>query len=112
MESGLHITLAAERLFSVWGFPITNATLAMWLTMLILIVLGVVVGRRVSLVPGKLQNLFEMAFEYLLDLMEKTLGSRALAVRYFPFITTIFLFILAANWLEFFPIFGTVRVSG
>ncbi len=112
MESGLHITLAAERLFTVWGFPITNATLAMWLVMAVLIVLGIAVSRRVSLVPGKLQNMFEMVFEYLLDLMEKTLGTRQLALRYFPFITTIFLFILAANWLEFFPIYGTVRVGG
>jgi len=112
MEPGLHITLAAERLFTVWGFPVTNAMLGMWLAMLVLMVLGIAVSRRVSLVPGKLQNLFEMLFEYLLDLFEKTLGSRKLALRYFPFITTIFLFILAANWLEFLPIYGTLQVGG
>lgn len=111
MESGLHITLAAERIFTLGGFPITNSTLAMWFTMAVLVVLGLLVNRRVSLVPGKLQNLFEMMFEYLLDLMEKTLGTRELALRYFPFITTIFLFILAANWLHFLPIFGTVTVG-
>lgn len=107
MESGLHITLAAERLFNVWGFPITNATLGMWLVMLVLIVVGALVSRRVSLVPGKLQNLFEMLFEYLLDMMEKTLESRELAKRYFPFIATIFVFILTANLFEFLPIYGT-----
>lgn len=112
MQSGLHITLAAERLFTVWGFPVTNATLGMWLAMAVLIVIGMVVGRNPQLIPGKLQNLFEMLFEYLLALFESTLGSRKLALRYFPFVTTIFLFILAANWLEFFPIYGTVRVGG
>lgn len=111
MEEGLHITLAAERLFSVWGFPVTNATLAVWLVMAVLIVAGVIVGRNPKLIPGRVQNAFEMLFEYLLDLMEKTLGSRALALRYFPFITTIFLFILAANWLHFVPVFGTLVVE-
>ncbi len=111
MQSGLHITLAAERLFTVWGFPVTNATLAMWLVMLVLILIGVAVKNRISLIPGKLQNLFEMIFEYLLDMMVTTLGSRKLALRYFPFITTIFLFVLAGNWLHFVPIFGTITVQ-
>ncbi len=111
MEEGLHITLAAERLFSVWGFPITNSTLAMWFVMAVLVLVGFIAGRNPKLIPGKLQNLFEMVFEYLLDMMEKTLNSRQLALRYFPFITTIFLFILAANWLHFLPIFGTVTIA-
>lgn len=110
-ESGLHITLASERLFELWGFPITNATLALWLSMAVLIVLGFFVRRRLSLVPGKLQNLFEMVFEYLLTMMEQTLGSRTIALRYFPFITTIFLFILAMNWLHFLPLFGTLTIE-
>lgn len=110
-ESGLHIALAAERLFYIWGWPITSSTLAMWLTMAVLILIGFAVNRKLSLVPGKLQNLFEMVFEYLLDMMEKTLESRTLALRYFPFITTIFLFILAANWLHFLPIFGTITIE-
>ena len=111
MEEGLHITLAAERLFTVWGFPITNATLAMWFVMAVLVLVGFLAGRNPKLIPSKLQNLFEMVFEYLLDMMEKTLNSRQLALRYFPFITTIFLFILAANWLHFLPVFGTLTVA-
>lgn len=111
-ESGLHITLAAERLFYVLGFfPITNSTLAIWLVMAVLIVTGLVVGRKASILPGKIQNVFEMLFEYLLDMMEKTLNSRALALRYFPLIATIFLFILTANWLHFVPVFGTLLIN-
>jgi F-type H+-transporting ATPase subunit a len=110
-EPGLHIALAAERLFHVWGLPITSSLLAAWLTMAVLIVIGILVKRNTSIIPGKLQNAFEMIFEYLFDMMEKTLGSRKLALRYFPFITTIFLFILAANWLHFLPIFGTITVE-
>lgn len=112
MEQGLHITLTAERLFSLWGFPITNATLSIWLVMGVLIAVGMVVGRNPRLIPGKLQNAFEMLFEYVLGMMEKMLGTRQLALRYFPFITTIFIFILAANLFEFLPIYGTLTVHG
>ena len=112
MEQGLHITLAAGRLFEVWGIPVTNSLLTIWLVMALLVVVGIVVRRRIALVPGKLQNMFEMFFEYLLDMMEKTLGTRQLALRYFPLIATIFIFILAANWLDFVPIFETLGLAG
>ena len=111
MESGLHITLAAERLFTLWGIPITSATLGMWLVIAVLAIMGVLIRFRTSLVPGRLQNAFEMLFEYLLDMMEKTLGTRKLALRYFPFIATIFLFILTANLFEFLPIYGTFTLN-
>lgn len=110
MEQGLHITLAAERLFEVWGIPITNSLLTIWLVMALLVLLGIAVRYKIALVPNKLQNMFEMFFEYLLDMMEKTLGTRQLALRYFPLIATIFIFILAANWLDFVPIFETFGV--
>ncbi len=111
MESGLHITLAAERLFSVWGIPVTNTMLTMWVVTAILIILALVVRYRLSIIPGKLQNAFEMFFEYLIDMMEKTLENRRIALRYFPLIATIFLFIFIANMVDFVPIFGTLKVS-
>lgn len=113
MEEGLHISLAAERLFEVWGIPITNALVASWTVMVVLIIVGIVVGRQVRMVPGPVQNLFEAGFEYVLQLMETMLGSRALATRFFPLVTTIFLFILFANIFHFFPFVGhTVGLEG
>jgi F-type H+-transporting ATPase subunit a len=58
--------------------------------------------------PGRMQGGIEMFFEYLLEMMEDTLGSRALAERYFPLIMTIFVFIFAANLFDFLPIFGSI----
>lgn len=110
MESGLHITLAAERLFSVWGIPITNTLLTTWVVMVLLIVTAYLIGRRLQLTPSKPQSAIEMFFEYLIGLMEQTLGSRKLAERYFPLIATIFIFIFTANMLDFLPIFGAVGI--
>jgi F-type H+-transporting ATPase subunit a len=108
MSSGLHIALAAERIGSVFGIPITNALLTAWLVSVLLIVIAFFVGRNAKLIPGKMQNAFEMLFEFVLNYMEQALGSRRLAERYFPLIATIFLFIFCANELEFFPLVGSI----
>ena len=93
MEEGIHISLAAERLFLLWGIPITNTAVTAVGIAVLLIVAGFVFGRRLKLVPGRFQTAVEAGFEYVFGYVEQTLGSRALAQRYFPLIATIFLFI-------------------
>lgn len=110
MDTGLHIELASERVGNLFGLPLTNTLLTAWAVMLTLFVVAYVVGRRPQLIPGKLQNLFEMGFEYVLALMEQMLGSRAMALKFFPLITTIFLFIFTSNLFDFLPIFGTINL--
>ncbi|HVZ76114.1 MAG TPA: F0F1 ATP synthase subunit A [Candidatus Paceibacterota bacterium] len=112
MESGLHITLASERLFSVWGMPITNTIVTMWLVMAALLIAAFFIGRNLTLIPGKVQSAVEMAYEYVYGYMHGTLGSDKLVRRYFPLIATIFLFVLAANLMEILPVFGTLTVGG
>lgn len=107
METGLHITLKSERLFELFGFPITNTLITEWVVMAVLLAGAYVVGRSLSLKPGKLQAGIEMFTEYLLGMVQQTLGTRQLAERYFPLIMTIFVFILASNIFDFLPIFGT-----
>ena len=111
MESPVHISLAAERVGELLGLPVTNTLLASWLVMAILIAFAIFVGRRPSLIPGKIQNLFEALFEYVINYMEETLGTRVAALRFFPLIATIFLFIFLSNLLEFTPFFGALVVG-
>ncbi len=94
----------------MWGLPVTNSLLAAWVVMAVLLVFAWWVGRSLRTVPGKTQNVVEMFVEYLLGMMEQTLGSRLLALRYFPLIATIFIFIFTANMFDFLPIFGTVGI--
>lgn len=108
MESGIHVVLEAERLGSVFGFPITNSLLMAWIVMALLFG-GVFFFRRsLSLVPGKLQAGVEWAFQGALDYMTGVLGSEALARRFFPLIATIFIFVAVLNELEFFPGVGSL----
>lgn len=110
MHEGIHISLAAEPLFHWSGLPITNTLLAVWLVMATLLLIAFFAGRKPTLVPGKLQNFFELIFDFLLGYMENILGSRALALRFFPLIVTLFLFIATANIFEFLPFFGSIGI--
>jgi F-type H+-transporting ATPase subunit a len=108
MNEGLHIELAAERVGTFLGLPITNAMLTAWGVSLLLIVTAYFIGRRPKLIPGKFQLAIEWMFEFVIDYMEKMLGSRKLALRYFPLVMSIFLFVFTANELEFLPIIGSI----
>ncbi len=110
MEEGLHIALASERLFTLWGLPITSSLLTAWLVMAVLLISAWLIRRKLSLVPGKIQAGIEMFFEYVLTMIEQTLGTRALALRYFPLIMTIFIFVFTANMFDFLPIYGTIGI--
>lgn len=111
MENGIHIALSAEKIGEVWGFPITNTLITSWAVILVLGVVAFFVGRNIKLIPGKTQSLFESLFEFVIKYMEDTLESRSLAIKFFPFIMTLFLFILTANLLEFTPGIGSIFVN-
>ncbi len=107
MES-IHISLAAEKITEWAGIPITNTLVTSWVVILVLLILGLVVGKNPKLIPGKLQLFFESIFSYVLGLMEETLEDKKLAQKFFPLIATIFLFIFTSNLLEFIPGVGSI----
>lgn len=107
-ENGIHIALAAERIGEFFGIPVTNTLLMGWIVVLLLAAIAFFAGRRATLVPGKIQTLFEMGFSYVLSYMTETLENRRLAERFFPLIVSIFLFIFAANIVQFFPGVGSI----
>ncbi len=112
MQEGIHIALAPEVLFKVAGIPITNTLLTSWVVMFILVAVAIVVGRRLKLIPGKFQTLIEGMFGGVIDYMEETLESRSLAIKFFPLIITLFLFIFTSNVLEFIPGIGSIGLLG
>lgn len=103
-----HIEIAAERLFTIFGFPVTNTLVTSWMVVLLLIVFSQVLAKSLSVLPKALQNIFEIFVEKMLDLLEGMFGDRNTAEKYFPIIATIFLFILTSNWLGILPGIGSI----
>ncbi len=104
----MNIEIAAEKLFSIFGLPVTNALLMTWIVAVVLIVVSVILSRRVALVPTGIQNVFEYGVEMFLDSMEKMYHSREQAEKFFPFVATIFIFVLTSNWLGILPGVGSI----
>jgi len=102
-EEGIAIHLAPEVLGEVFGVPITSTLLTVWLTMLVLGVLGFFVRRNLSLMPGRFQNLIEILINTVYEYMSEVLESKNLARKFFPLVMTIFLFILMMNWIGLLP---------
>jgi F-type H+-transporting ATPase subunit a len=97
----------AVEIASPFGFPITNSMIVTWAVAIVLIVFAQLSTRRMSEVPSGAQNLFEWMVESLYALLEGILG-RHLVERTFWFFATVFIFILAANWLGLVPGVGTI----
>jgi F-type H+-transporting ATPase subunit a len=104
----MHISLTAEKIFSLFGFPVTNSLLMTWITMLLLIVVGIAAARNAQRIPGKLQNAAEAVLEAVYGLANGILQDRALTNRVFPIVFTLFLLIVLSNWLGLLPGVGPI----
>jgi F-type H+-transporting ATPase subunit a len=105
LEHGL--PQSAVEVGRVFGFPITNSMVVTWLAAACIIVLARVATRNMAQVPGGTQNFLEWVVEALYRLLESIIGGR-LVKRTFWFFATIFIFILAANWISLLPGVGTI----
>lgn len=110
-EQGIHISLAAEKIGSLFGFPVTNTLIMGLVVFFILAVLAFFVRKNLTLIPGRFQTLIETLFVGILDYMTETLEDAKLARQLFPLIVTIFLFIFIANLVEFTPGIGSIGWS-
>lgn len=105
-----HIEIAAEKIISILGLPVTNTFITGSIVAALLIIMTLLVHRRLSIVPKTLQNILEILIEQFLALMEGVFGSREKAERYLPLVATIFIFILVSNWLGILPGIGSIGI--
>ncbi|MGH7088136.1 MAG: F0F1 ATP synthase subunit A [Stellaceae bacterium] len=84
-----------------WDLSYTNAAFLMTLAVLGTTALVLLGARRRALVPGRWQSVAEMAYEFVADMVETNAGHGGM--RYFPFVFTLFMFILLGNCLGLVP---------
>jgi len=83
-----------------WYTP-TNVTLWLALTILAVVALLVLSTSKREIVPGRGQSIAELAYGFVYKMVEDVTGKDGL--RYFPYIMTLFMFILCANFLGLIP---------
>ena len=82
-------------------FTITNVTLWMGITVLAIIALLVLGTRGRAIVPSRSQSVAESIYVFVYKMLEDIAGKEGL--KYFPYIFTLFIFILVANILGLIP---------
>jgi F-type H+-transporting ATPase subunit a len=87
--------------FTIGPLPITQAIVTTWGIMLVLICAAFLLTRQLSLRPGKRQAAIELIVEMLDTQIRETSGVEPAPYR--AFIGSLFLFILAANWVSLIP---------
>ena len=84
----------------------TNSALFMVIVVALITIFFTVSTQKKSLIPGKLQLLAEMIYEFVAKMISDTAGQDARP--YFPFILTLFLFVLFSNMIGMIPYTFTV----
>jgi F-type H+-transporting ATPase subunit a len=84
----------------------TNSALFMFIAVLGIAILMLGFTRSRALVPGRLQSLAEISYEFVADTLRSSAGEAGM--KFFPFVFTIFMFVLFANVLGLLPYAFTV----
>lgn len=95
------VSFAAEPIFSLGFFSVTNSFLDTLLVDFIIIGLILSVRNKISLIPGKLQTVIETLLQEFYNITYSVAGENTMKI--FPFFMTFFLFILIANWTGLIP---------
>jgi len=103
-----HVSMAGQPLLSNGPKWFTNSVFTTILVDIFLVVLAFSATRSMKVVPGGLQNLMELVIERLLGLSESVAGKDA--HRYFPWVATIFLFVIFSNWTGIIPGVGSIGI--
>ena len=83
-----------------WYTP-TNVTLWMGLTILAIVALMILGTRGRAVIPTRIQSVAELAYGFVYKMIEDVTGHDG--IKYFPYIMTLFVFILFSNFLGLIP---------
>jgi F-type H+-transporting ATPase subunit a len=84
-----------------WDVSFTNASLFMVIAVVLISSFLILAMSRRALVPGRIQSLAELSYEYIANMVRENLGEEGM--KYFPWVFTLFMFILTLNLLGMLP---------
>ena len=93
---------------NIAGYDIsfTNSALFMLIAVFLISFTTIFSVRKNSIIPSRMQSIVEMSYEFVADMVRQNIGSQG--KNYFPFIFTIFMFVLFMNMLGMIPYGFTV----
>ena len=88
---------------TVGGLDVSFTNSSLWMAIAVAAAYGLMMlgTRHHALVPGRLQSVVELVYEFIAKMIQDNVGKEGR--RYFPFIFTLFVFILFGNMLGMIP---------
>jgi F-type H+-transporting ATPase subunit a len=102
--------IAAEPIFNIGAFTVTNTYINSTLAVVLFIVVGFLIKRSVKDVPKGIQNFFEFIIETLLGYFDQVTGDRKKSLKFLPLVGSLFFFILVSNWMGILPGVGSIGI--
>ena len=87
----------------------TNSAAYMVAAVVIITAFLLVGTARRSLVPGRVQSAAELTYEFVANTIQSTAGTEGM--RFFPFVFTLFMFVLFSNLIGLFPLIHPFTVT-
>ncbi len=106
----MNIPIAAEPIFHIGSFPVTNAYVNSTLATIAFVIFAFLFSRGIKQVPRRLQAAVETLLEFLLGYFDQVTGSREKSRKFLPLVGSLFLFILVSNWMGLLPGTGTIGI--
>ena len=97
------ISVKPDVLFNFMGVSITNSMLGMIVVDILIILLIVAVRKNASIVPSKLQTLFELPFTWFENNVASAFPNKKQSKKLFPLFFSLFVVFLFANQLSVIP---------
>ncbi len=102
MEDLTHLPQITINLLGLNLVVNTNTVLMTWIVMAILLLIGFLATRNISILPNPFQVLGELIVNAFWGITKGALDDD-MARKYFPLVCTMFMFLLLCNWLGAFP---------
>ena len=79
----------------------TNSTLWMWIAVSVAILFFAFATRSRAMIPNRMQSVAELIYDFVADMVRGAIGPEGM--KFFPYVFTLFIYILLANLLGLFP---------
>lgn len=101
-----HISLRPEKLFEIFGFPITNSLLLTWILLILFSVFAYFFFKESEKKHSDFATYVRIILKPVYDIFESLMKEKA--DLFFPLLASFFFFILFSNWSGLIPGVGSV----
>jgi F-type H+-transporting ATPase subunit a len=106
------LPIGPDKVFDIFGWPVANSTLLMFLFSILIFGFGFFIFRNKSRIPNKFEVFLEIVYEMISSQIKTITNSDYHTKRAFPLIASIFVFVGLSNYSSLIPGLGNITWEG